>query len=280
MPEIHIAALGSSFAAGPSIHPIENEAAGRSYRNYARQLAARIKDSIPGAQVTLTDLTVSGATILNVFEESQQAGQVAFPPQLRGLPPDADIVTFTCGGNDVKYIGSLIHDSMVSVLGRNHPMLVGSEAASAPALKLEELTDRIKRAIDEIHRMAPRARVYLVQYLALIGECTRPIYDLPLNADKVKHYDEVAKMLAQAYYDAAQGRSWAEVVPVAEVSRTHALGSEEPWVRGFPPDIEKHTNGPSPYHPTLLGHTAVAGIIYAQIAERWRHSERFELFGS
>lgn len=272
MPEIHITALGSSFAAGPSIHPIENEAAGRSYRNYARQLAAKIEDSSPGTKVTLTDLTVSGATILNVLEESQQAGQVVFLPQLRGLPRDADIITFTCGGNDLKYIGSLTHDSMVSVLGRNHSMLAGSEAASAPALKLEELTDRIKGSINEIHRMAPRARVYLVQYLSLIDECTRPIYDLPLNADKVKHYDEVAKMLAQTYYDAAKGRSWAEVVPVAKSSRTHALGSEQPWVRGFPPDIEKHTNGPSPYHPTFLGHTAVAKIIYRQIAERWRNS--------
>ena len=107
MPDIHIAALGSSFAAGPNIYPIENEAARRSSRNYAHQLAAKIQASSQENKLTLTDLTVSGASILNVLEEPQRVGGVVFPPQLRGLPPDADIVTFTCGGNDVKYIRSL-----------------------------------------------------------------------------------------------------------------------------------------------------------------------------
>lgn len=268
MPEIRIVALGSSFAAGPNIPPIENEAAGRSCRNYAHQLAAKIQDSSPGSKVTLTDLTVSGATILNVLEESQQAGGVVFPPQLHGVPPNADIVTFTCGGNDIKYIGGLMHDSMVATLGRSHPMVSGSEAACAPALKPEELIERIKRTLVEINRRAPQARVYLVQYLALIGDCTRPLYDLPLSAAKLHHYDEnVAKLLAQAYYSAAEHCPWAEVVPVAELSRSHALGSKQPWVRGFPPDIEKYLCGPSPYHPTLLGHTAVAEMIYRQMLE-------------
>ena len=151
-------------------------------------------------------------------------------------------------------------------------MVAGSGPACAPALKLEELTDRIKRTLDEIHRIAPKARTYLVQYLALLGDCTRPLYDLPLNAVKIRHYDEVAATLAQAYYDGAKGRAWAEVVPVAELSRIHALGSEQLWVRGFPSDIEKNPNGPSPYHPTLLGHIAVAEIIYRQLEVRWKNS--------
>lgn len=51
----HVAALGSSFAAGPGVAPIVDRRANRSGRNYAHLVAERL-----GAR--LTDLTVSGAT--------------------------------------------------------------------------------------------------------------------------------------------------------------------------------------------------------------------------
>src|SRR3954470_1574461 len=50
-----IAALGSSYAAGPGIEPVADRRAHRSARNYPQLLAERL-----GA--ALTDLTVSGAT--------------------------------------------------------------------------------------------------------------------------------------------------------------------------------------------------------------------------
>ena len=69
-----IAALGSSFAAGPGIEPIVDAAASRSGRNYAHQLAERL-----GAE--LVDLTVSGATTANVLDTPQQTpdGTISLP---------------------------------------------------------------------------------------------------------------------------------------------------------------------------------------------------------
>jgi hypothetical protein len=70
-----------------------------------------------------------------------------------------------------------------------------------------------------------------VQYLSVIGDQTRPLYDLALTAEHIQAFDSVAKLLAQAYVDAAEDRSrWVEVVPVADVSREHGLGSEEPVI--------------------------------------------------
>ena len=104
MSRIKIAALGSSFAAGPSIDPVIDQAAMRSGRNYPHQLAEKL-------DADLVDLTVSGATLLNVLNEPQttRSGEV-FPPQLEGLPPDADIVTLTGGGNDLCYGHVMIRD--------------------------------------------------------------------------------------------------------------------------------------------------------------------------
>ena len=251
---LRIAALGSSFAAGPSIEPIENQAAGRSSRNYAHQLAEKLN-------AELVDLTVSGATILNVLDEKQATGGQVFDPQLDHLPADVDIVTLTCGGNDINYLGSLTHDTLVSHLGAKHPLAAG--ISNAPALDPQTLTDRLVKVLDKIHKVAPQSKVYLVEYPAIIGNHTRSRYDIALTAKRIKHYEAVADMLAQAYVDAAEARSFSEVVAIAELSRDHGLGSEEPWIRGFSVDMMLY--GPATYHPNLAGHTAVAGTLYRQI---------------
>ncbi len=80
-----ICALGSSFASGPGIKPLDDVSAGRSAKNYPHLLAAKL-----GAE--LTDLTCSGATLLDVL--NTQAHQVL---------EDADLVTLTAGGNDLGY---------------------------------------------------------------------------------------------------------------------------------------------------------------------------------
>ena len=255
MPRLHIAALGSSFAAGPSIQPIENKSAARSSRNYAHQLAERL-------DADLTDLTVSGATLLNVLNERQSTLFQTFEPQLELLAADADIVTLTCGGNDINYIGSLVLDSLTSYLGPVKswaPTLM-----SAPSLDLRQLTDRFLAVLDKIHDIAPQAKVYLVEYIAIIGTKTQTWVHTGLTAEQNRHYEEVASLLSQAYQDAAKARTWAELVPVAELSRAHGVGSDEPWVEGF--SLSMLWRGQAPYHPNLAGHTAVADILYRQIA--------------
>ena len=98
-----VAALGSSFAAGPGIEPIADQVAMRSARNYAHLFADRV-----GAE--LVDLTVSGASTANVVDTPQQTmtGQT-LPPQIDGVPVDADIVTITAGGNDLQFAGAMLY---------------------------------------------------------------------------------------------------------------------------------------------------------------------------
>ena len=249
-----ITALGSSFAAGPGIAPIENGAAGRSQQNYAHQLAKRL-------DADLTDLTVSGATLLNVLNEQQHTASHTFAPQLDGLPPDSDIVTLTCGGNDIGYIGCLFNDSIMAYL--DQPEEATSNQPTAPFLDLCQLTDRFLAVLDKIHNIAPEAKVYLVEYLTLIGSTTRPWKDVPLTSKQMRHYQEVTSLLSDAYSGASKVRAFAEVVPVARASRDHDLGSSVPWVNGFNMSMVLH--GPAPYHPNLAGHTAIAEMLYRRI---------------
>lgn len=87
--------------------------------------------------------------------------------------------------------------------------------------------------------------------------------DVALTSEQLKHYDGVAELLSQAYHNAAKGRAWLEVVPVAEASKGHALGSKEPWVDSF--NVSMAARGVPTYHPNLAGHTAVAEMLYRRI---------------
>lgn len=263
MTKLRITALGSSFAAGPRIEPTENEAAGRSSRNYAHQLAEKLK-------ADLTDLTVSGATLSNVLNKSQTILGQTFAPQLQGMPPETDIVTLTCGGNDMDYIGSILTDSHMTLEQPDKGWTPSQ--ATAPLLEVPELIDRFLAVLYKIQSIAPKAQVYLVGYLSLIGDGTRSGTDIPLTADQISHYKRVAQLLRQAYIDAAKACPWAELVDVAEMSSGHALGSKEPWVLGCDRDMIRY--GHLTYHPNLAGHTAVADMIYRQVVGGQGHKER------
>lgn len=162
--KLHITALGSSFAAGPGIEPLEDPTAGRSSLNYAHQLASKLN-------ADLTDLTVSGATLLNVLNEKQHLARQLYEPQLEHLPKGTDIVTLTCGGNDIGYIGCLTQDSLMSYLGGGQE--TSDSRPTAPFLDLRQLTSRLLAVLDKVHSLAPNARVMLVEYLSTIGNDTR-----------------------------------------------------------------------------------------------------------
>lgn len=200
-----IAALGSSYAAGPGVPPVEDVAAMRSGANYAHLLAQRL-----GAR--LTDLTVSGATTGTILDTPQTAWNgVSIPPQIDGLPADAELVTITAGGNDLGFIGATMSaaaraagpDSGVAALlaamargsagdaagdiadggaaeSSDGPSPSGDGTASrgadlAPVLPpvpvptdddVERTAAWLARVVDAVRDRAPRARVLLVDYLS------------------------------------------------------------------------------------------------------------------
>ncbi|KAF9250769.1 hypothetical protein DTO006G1_5873 [Penicillium roqueforti] len=235
--KLKLASLGSSFAAGPDIPPqIEPRAALRSGQNYPHLLAQHLN-------ADLTDLSVSGATLLNITVDPQSTPfNMTFPPQISDLPEDANIVTVTAGGNDINYIGGMIADAC------------DAELQSSASLSPSELAERLAGVVDEIHKRAPRARIFLVEYLAVLGPGTQAGRDIPLTQERIQHYRGVASVLQHAYSVAVEGRTdWCETVPIHQLSQEHALGSKEPWVGGF-------ASGPL-LHPNLDGMKAVADIL-------------------
>lgn len=267
-PPVLYAALGSSFAAGPGIPPIVDVDAGRSGRNYPRLLAEAL-----GAE--LVDLSVSGATTATILDEPQVAMTGArFAPQIEGVPAAADLVTVTAGGNDLRFAGSLLFTAWNRVApgGPMARMLEADFGAGIPAPTRDDV-DRtasgLVSVVERVRRKAPRARVVLVDYLTVIGTGTGP--GLPFEQAEIDAFRGIQHALEAAYRTAAE-RSGAELVAVSRVSREHAVGSADPWVQPFLPDLA--TTGAS-FHPNADGMAAVA----AEVEKALRRGDRAALPG-
>ncbi|KAK5691246.1 hypothetical protein LTR17_025741 [Elasticomyces elasticus] len=258
MGKLHIVALGSSFAAGPGIEPIINKAAMRSGRNYAHQLAEKL-------DAELTDLTASGATLLNVLDTPQQTvfNKTVLKPQLEQFPANADIVTITAGGNDLGYSGGQMIDSYISYAGPLKWFINKYRGRPTRDVDANELSWRFCAVIDRIKSLAPTAQIYLAEYPAVFGDATTPGQDVPLTAEQVSYYRERARVLNAGYAQAAAARPGVELVPVSKASESHEVGAAETWMLGFGFFLPYH--GQAPYHPNLAGHTAVADMLYERI---------------
>lgn len=160
-----------------------------------------------------------------------------FPPQIDGLPEDVDVITITSGGNDINYIGQMYHDAREASQPGMDKGYDGDdtwEHAPVPGrlngLTQEVLNNRFIRVIDALHEKAPKARIYLVEYLALLGPDTGSRHDIPFDTWTIMYHSNVAYRLHRACCVAAWSRSeWCERVPVYEESFwDHAIGSKEP----------------------------------------------------
>jgi lysophospholipase L1-like esterase len=254
-----MAALGSSYAAGPGIPPVLDWAAMRSGRNYAHVAAARL-----GAR--LTDLTVSGATTANILDTPQRVLLRSFAPQIDKVPADAKLVTVTAGGNDLGYIKAAIATCTAATVGALTRHLVSVQPDPIPepgAVAVAQAAAGLARVVEGLSRRCPDARVILVDYPPLFSDQTLPRVDVPLTAGQIAALRALYDGVIQAFAEAAEA-SGATLVRASELGRDHALGSDSPWVSGF------RLAGPrafSSLHPNARGMRAL-GEHVAEVARQ------------
>lgn len=149
-----------------------------------------------------------------------------------------------------------------------------SEGLGVPARKSavtrEELVARFDKALGAVHARVPDARVYLVEYLTVLGGHVKPGVDVPFDEARVVYHRGVAKLLNEATREAARGKEWVEVVNSAEISAGHGVGSVVPWVNGG-----KGVRGDGiAWHPNGKGMEGAARKLYEKIRGRPRFSFR------
>ncbi|QZH74641.1 MAG: SGNH/GDSL hydrolase family protein [Erythrobacter sp.] len=247
-PGAHYAALGSSFAAGAGIPPLATdrpERCGASQVSYARLLADRLG-------LDLTDASCGGATTAHVLGPWNE-----LPPQIEAVRLDTRLVTITIGGNDLAYMGVMFAASCHAGMRDTRLVDPATGECREPVLpepaRVQALEDDLARLLSEIRVRAPRARVVLVQYVALAGDsdCAAA----PLSPEHAAIAQGVAAALAEASERAAE-RAGAEVLAMDEFSANHTPCDPEPWAHGLGDGFDPAQG--APWHPSREGHAAIA----------------------
>jgi lysophospholipase L1-like esterase len=240
-------ALGSSFAAGPGIGtrvPGSPRPAGRSTENYAHVLAGRLG-------LDLHDVTFSGATVAAMVDGGGRG-----PAQVEAVTADTRLVTVTGGGNDVGYLPRLTFASLPRPVRAMPPVRTRlAEFGRAKDERMTALAGSLDRLTGRIRERAPRAEVYLVDYLSILPpDDSVPLGPLP--PEVATWGREVAAQLAGQVRDAA-ARAGCHSVAASAASRAHHAWSADPWTRRFHYSLR----GGAPYHPTREGMRAVAELL-------------------
>ncbi|SHN46695.1 SGNH/GDSL hydrolase family protein [Cryptosporangium aurantiacum] len=251
----HVVALGSSFAAGPGIPPVVDATAGRSGSNYAHLLADAL-----GAQ--LTDLTVSGATTATILDQSQRVARKTYPPQLSGVPADADLVTVTAGGNDLGYLATVLRLAWANRFQRSwltRPLGNALARGPVPVRDPDVAVDGLRQVVEAVRTRAPGARVVLVDYLTILDEKAPPA---PFTEAQHKALRALGRRVSGAFAVAAQATG-ADLVKASELSVGHGVGSPEPWVNGF---VASPRRAAAAFHPNAAGMRAIADELVRRLA--------------
>ena len=253
-----VVALGSSFAAGPGIPPVLDAAAGRSGANYPHLLADAF-----GAE--LTDLTVSGATVATILDQPQRVARSTYPPQITGVPEDADLVTVTVGGNDLGYLATMLRLAWANHL-RNRwltrPLGRRLGQGAVPVRDPDVVVDGLRGIVEAVRTRAPGARVVLVDYLTVLEENTVLGPEAPFTPAQRTALRALGRRVCGAFAMAAQATG-ADLVAASELSAGHGVGTAQPWVNGFAANPRRV---PSTFHPNADGMRAVADELVRRLA--------------
>ena len=253
-------ALGSSFAAGPGIEPVEDRGAGRSARNYPHLVAEAL-----GAQ--LVDATVSGATTATILDVAQRVAVRRFAPQIESVTAGTDLVTITAGGNDLDYLSGVISTALLQQLWRRRATRHAARAirarrplAAVTTAQEEATALGLTHIVETVRNRAPGARIVVVDYLSIFGEDSLPRDARPFRAGEVAHFRTVASALSRAIQTAAN-RTGADLVPESAFGRDHGIGSSQPWVNGLQPVRRLGSS----FHPNAAGMAAVADAVIQKV---------------
>ena len=240
-------ALGSSFAAGAGLGPLEPGSpllCARSTNGYPQQLART-------RRLSIVDMSCGGAMARHLLH----GGQVFQGPQIRTITRDTRLVTITVGGNDIGYVGDL---SLLAARKSKSPFgwLVRTfwNGPKAPQDRdYAGLEAELTATLRTIRERAPGATIIVVTYPTLVppeGTCSR----LGLTEAEAVRMREVGDRLAATTRSAARSGG-AVLLDMHLMGAEHHACSEEPWTSGWP-----SANG-APFHPTARGAKATAQAI-------------------
>ncbi len=257
----HYVALGDSFTAAPYV-PTTDLAEGclRSDGNYPSLVAERL------GIADFTDVSCSAAEIRDLHRPQQTFRRSTVSAQLAALTKRTDLVTMSIGGNDFNLFGNLLQTcTKLRALDPEGAPCTDKLALDGidPDRQVTGIGTRLRRAVDDVARRSPEARILVVGYPRIApadGTCPRL---LPLATGDTRTAFRIAEGLRRAMEQAARATG-GEFVDMHSASRRHDVCARTPWVNGRFTD----RSAALAFHPLAAGMRAVAARIVTRIQRR------------
>jgi lysophospholipase L1-like esterase len=251
------AGLGDSYAAGPLIPNQQLDPLGclRSDHNFAHLAAAALGRS-------LADASCSGAKT-DDMTAPQDVTPGPNPPQFDALTTDTQIVTLQIGGNDIGFTSILqncatanpfAHPCRDKYVVDGHDTLAEKIAATAP---------KVAAVVQGIHARSPGARVFVVNYAAILPETGSGCWpQVPIAFSDVPYLRSVEKNLNAMLAEQAAANG-ARIVDdyTASIGRDACKSASTRWVEPLIPG-----NAAAPFHPNARGEAGIAAVVVSAVS--------------
>lgn len=263
-------ALGDSFTSGPRIPDQTGKPAGcdRSSRNYPALVAKQL--GIGAAD--FRDASCSAATITNLTTP-QSTDDGTNPPQLSALTAATALVTIGIGANDIGFstmitrcvtTGALYEAAARVTISGRAPGQAPCKERYAPGdaaevtRKIRTAGDHLARALNDVRHRAPKARIYIVGYPAILpAKGTGCGSDMPLAPGDVTFLRETERQLNAMLRERAEAAG-ATYVDTFTPSIGHDACSAEAtrWIEPLRP-----SSPAAAVHPNERGERGMAATV-------------------
>jgi hypothetical protein len=253
-------ALGDSYTAGPLIptqtgSPI---ACLRSTNDYPADVASSL-----GA-ASFTNISCSGATTADM-NQSQSVTGGTNPAQFSALNYNTTLVTMGIGGNDIGFSSILetcAEESLSNPFGDPCKQHYTSGGTDQLAAAIEALAPVIGSLLQQIHSLAPSARVLLVGYPVILpntGDGCWPV--VPIAYGDVPYLRGVELELNQMLATEAAANNATFVNTYTDsIGHDACQSASNQWVEGLIPQTEA-----APFHPNETGELHMADQVLAAL---------------
>ncbi len=257
-PDPAYVSLGDSYAAGPLI-PLQVPLFGclKSNNNYANLTARNLG-------LTLKDASCSGAETEDMTNPQDVDPDGPNPPQFDSLTKHTRIVTVQIGGNDIGF-SSIAKDCASATSNEGTPCQdrYVHDGRDEISERIQATAPKVAAVIQGIHARSPKARVFVVNYAAILPDegpgCwpQMPVTDGDVPYVRAKQKELNAMMAAQAAANGAELLDW----------YTASIGHDAckpPLIRWVEPVVP--VNAAAPIHPNLGGMLGASELLTAALS--------------
>jgi lysophospholipase L1-like esterase len=228
-------ALGDSYSSGVGTREYYDSACKQSFYAYPQLLFKNWPRRNPLGNPTslgMSDVACGGATTKDLLDH-----------QIYSIPPGANYVTLTIGGNDAGF------SSVIKQCAKPWPFTCGGDIDKAQEFIRNTLPGRLQNVFSRIRQAAPFASVIVLGYphLFMPKECNGAVR---ISIGEQKRLNQTGDILRDVthYMTAAAGRGFYFVDAISFFKGHEICSGSKEWLNGLsdPPDES--------FHPNRTGH--------------------------